>query len=69
MTILNQSMMQEQNFVTRILIDSFIIYMKIEDFFEDISIDVERWIDIPNYNDKRSLPIRIKKCLVFSKMK
>ena len=39
--------------------DSFIINIKTEDFFEDISNDVERWFDTSNYdkNDKRSLPI------------
>ena len=39
--------------------DSFIIYIKIEDFFEDISNDVEGWFDTSNYdkNDKRPLPI------------
>ena len=39
--------------------DSFIIYIKTEDFFEDISNDVERWFDTSNYdkNDTRLLPI------------
>ena len=39
--------------------DSFIIYIKTEYFFEDISNDVERWFDTYNYdkNDKRSLPV------------
>ena len=39
--------------------DSFIIYIKTEDFFEDISSDVERWFDTSSYdkNDKRLLPI------------
>ena len=39
--------------------DSFIIYIKTEDFFEDISNDVERWFDTSIYdkNDKRPLPI------------
>ena len=39
--------------------DSFIIYIKTEYFFEDISNDVERWFDTSNYdkNDKRPLPI------------
>ena len=39
--------------------DSFIIDLKTEDFFEDISNDVERWFDTFNYdkNDKRPLPI------------
>ena len=39
--------------------DSFVIYIKTEDFYEDIANDVERWFDTSNYdkNDKRSLPI------------
>ena len=39
--------------------DSFIINIKSEDFFEDISNDVEKWFDTSNYdkNDKRPLPI------------
>ena len=40
-------------------IDSFIIYVKTEDFFEDISNDVEKWFDTSNFdkNDKRPLSI------------
>ena len=39
--------------------DSFIIYIKTEDFFQHISNDVEKWFDTSNFNknDKRSLPI------------
>ena len=39
--------------------DSFAIYIKTEDFYEDIAGDVERWFDTSNYdeNDKRPLPI------------
>ena len=39
--------------------DSFIIHIFTEDFFEDISNDVEKWFDTSNYdeNDKRALPI------------
>ena len=39
--------------------DSFIINIITEDFFEDISNDVEVWYDTSNYdeNDKRPLPI------------
>ena len=39
--------------------DSFVIYIKTKDFFEDIYHDVERWFDTSNYdkNDKRLLPI------------
>ena len=43
--------------------DSFIINIKTQDFYEDISDDVEKWFDTSNYdkNDKRLLPIRINK--------
>ena len=39
--------------------DSFIIHIITKDFLVDISDDVERWFDTPNYdeNDKRSLLI------------
>ena len=39
--------------------DSFIIYIKAEDFFEEISNDVEKWLDTSNCdkNDKGTLPI------------
>ena len=49
---------------------SFIINIKTEDFFEDISNDVERWFDTSNCdkNDKRSLLIgENKKISVFFK--
>ena len=38
---------------------SFVIDIKTQDFFEDISNEVERWFDTSNYNenDKRPLPI------------
>ena len=44
-------------------INSFIIHIITEDFFEDISNDVEAWYDTSNYdeNDKRPLPIAKKK--------
>ena len=51
--------------------DSFIIYIKNQDFFQDISNDVEKWFGTSNFdkNDKRPLPIgKIKKYLVFLKM-
>ena len=39
--------------------DIFIIHIITEDFFEDISNNVEKWYDTSNYdeNDKRPLPI------------
>ena len=39
--------------------DSFVVYIKTEDFYEEIANDVERQFDTSNYdeNDERSLPI------------
>ena len=37
--------------------DSFIIYIKTEDFFEDISNHVEKWFDTSNYNKKDKIPL------------
>ena len=51
--------------------DSFIIYVKTEDFYKDIANDVEKWFDTSNYdeNDKIPLPIaKIKKKIFFSRM-
>ena len=46
--------------------DSFIINIITEDFFEDISNDVEAWYDTSNYdeNDKRPLPIGTNKKVI-----
>ena len=46
--------------------DSFVIYIKTEDFYEDIADDVERSFDISNYgeNDKRPLPISKNKKVI-----
>ena len=46
--------------------DSFVIYIKMEDFYEDIADDVERSFDISNYgeNDKRPLPISKNKKVI-----
>ena len=41
--------------------DSFIINIKTEDFFEDISNDVEKWFDTSNYNKKDKIPLPIGK--------
>ena len=52
--------------------DSFVIHILTEEFYEDISNDVERWFDTSNYNenDKRPLPIvKIKKVIVLFKNK
>ena len=39
--------------------DSFVIYVKTQDFYEDIADDVKKWFDTSAYNedDKRPLPI------------
>ena len=46
--------------------DSFIIHIITEDFFEDISNDVEAWYDTSNYdeNDKRPIPIGKNKKII-----
>ena len=48
---------------------SFIIHIITEDFFEDISNNVEAWYDTSNYdeNDKRPLPIGKNKKVIRSK--
>ena len=50
--------------------DSFVIHIIAEDFYKDISNDVEKWFDTSNYDkdDKRSLPIgKNKKIISFFK--
>ena len=41
--------------------DSFIINIKTEDFFEDISNDVEKWFDTSNYDKYHKRPLSIGK--------
>ena len=41
--------------------DSFIINIITEDFFENISNDVEKWFDTSNYNKKDKIPLPIGK--------
>ena len=57
MIILNQSISTKQNCYADT--GSFVVYIKTEDFYEDIANDVEKWFDTSNYdeNDKRPLPI------------
>ena len=57
MITLNQSM--DADMICYTDTDSFIINIITEDFFEDISNDVEVWYDTSNYdeNDKRPLPV------------
>ena len=48
--------------------DSFIFYVKTEDFYENIADDVEKWFDTSNYEVDRPLPkIKIKKEIGFMK--
>ena len=46
--------------------DSFVIYIKTEDFYKDIANDVERWLDTSDYdeNDKRTLPVGMNKKVI-----
>ena len=37
--------------------DSFIIYIKTEDFYKDIAKDVEKWFDTSNYNENDKRPL------------
>ena len=41
--------------------ESFIMYIKTEDFYEDIANDVERWFDTSNYDKKDNRPLLIGK--------
>ena len=46
--------------------DGFIIYIKTEDFYIDISGDVKKWFNTSNYSedDKRSLPRGMNKNII-----
>ena len=39
--------------------DSFVIHIKTEDFYEDISDDVEKWFDTSNYSKDDNRPLLI----------
>ena len=41
--------------------DSFIIYIKTEDFYKDIANDVEKWFDTSNYDENDKMPLQIGK--------
>ena len=41
--------------------DSFVMHIKTEDFYKDISNDVERWFDTSNYDAKDNRPLKIGK--------
>ena len=59
MITLNQSIETEQNYVTDMDTDSFVIYIKTENFYKDIADDVEEQFDTSTLseNDKRPLPM------------
>ena len=42
-------------------IDSFVIYIVTEDFYEDIGNDVERWFDTSNFDENDKIPLPIGK--------
>ena len=49
--------------------DNFVIHIKTEDFYKDISYDVEEWFDTSNYDNNRPLRIgKNKKVLVLLQM-
>ena len=54
MITLNQSIKAKQNYATWILTA---IYVKTEDFYEDIANDVKEWFHTSNYDNNRLLPI------------
>ena len=39
--------------------DSFIIHIKTEDFYKDISNDIDKWFDTSNFNKNDSRPLEI----------
>ena len=41
--------------------DSLVIHIKNDDFYKDISSDVEKWFDTSNYNKKDNRPLPIGK--------
>ena len=41
--------------------DSFVIYIKTKNFYEDIANDVEGWFDTSNYDQNDERPLRIGK--------
>ena len=41
--------------------DSFVMYFKTEDFYKDITSDVERWFDTSNNDEKDEKPLPIGK--------
>ena len=41
--------------------DSFVIYLETEDFYKDITNDVERWFDTSNFDENNKTPLLIGK--------
>ena len=41
--------------------DSFIMHIKTDDFYKDISADVDRWFDTSNFNKNDNRPLEIGK--------
>ena len=41
--------------------DSFIIHIKTEDFYKDISNDIDKWFDTSNFNKNENRPLEIGK--------
>ena len=41
--------------------DSFIIHIKTDDFYKDISVDVDKWFDTSNFNKNDNRPLEIGK--------
>ena len=62
MIILNQSISTKQNCYADT--GSFVVYIKTEDFYEDIANDVEKWFDTLNYDNNRPLPIYMNKKVI-----
>ena len=42
-------------------IDSFIMHIKTDDFYKDISADVDKWFDTSNFNKNDNRPLEIRK--------
>ena len=41
--------------------NSFIMHIKTDDFYKDISADVDRWFDTSNFNKNDNSPLEIDK--------
>ena len=43
------------------MVDSFVMYIKTEDFYKDVAGDAKRWFDTSNYDEKEKRPHPIGK--------